>query len=337
MSVQEVLQRVIVAILLLAAIAVAFVYRQSIHYTEIEQGIAYLGGLAPLAYIALYVIATVLLLPGSILALATGVLFGPVLGSIYALAGATAGATLAFLVARYLAADWVAEKAGGRLKQLIAGVEAEGWRFVAFVRLVPLFPFNFLNYALGLTRIRLLDYVFASFVCMAPGAIAYTYLGYAGREALSSGEALIEKGLIALGLLALLAFLPRLIQRLRAAPNTIADEAWIEVPELADRLHGAKAPMVIDVRGPDEFTGDLGHIPAALNLPVGELETRLTEINAHKDTALILVCRTDKRSAKAAGVLRAAGFRDVQVLRGGMEQWIRNNLPVEGQAATRST
>ena len=242
MSAQQVLGRVTAAILLLAAIAVAFVYRQSIN-AEIEQEIARLGGLAPLAYIALYVIATVLLLPGSILALAAGVLFGPVLGSFYALAGATVGATLAFLVARYLAADWVAEKAEGRLKQLLTGVEFEGWRFVAFVRLVPLFPFNFLNYALGLTRIRLLDYVFASFVCMAPGAIAYTYLGYAGREALSSGEALIEKGLIALGLLAVLAFLPQLIRRLRAVPSTTADEAWIEVPELADRLHGAKVPM----------------------------------------------------------------------------------------------
>ena len=83
-----------------------FVCRQSIHYAEIEQGIAVLGGLAPLPYIALYVIATVLLLPGSILALAAGVLFGPVFGSFYALAGATVGATLAFLMARYLAADW---------------------------------------------------------------------------------------------------------------------------------------------------------------------------------------------------------------------------------------
>ncbi|MBO0736149.1 MAG: VTT domain-containing protein [Alphaproteobacteria bacterium] len=329
-------KRAAVGILLLAAIAMAFVYRQYIHYAEIEQGIARLGGLAPFAYIALYLIATILLLPGSILTLAAGVLFGPVLGALYALAGATVGATVAFLAARYLASGWVAQKAGGRLKQLIAGVEAEGWRFVAFVRLVPLFPYNILNYALGLTRIRLLDYVFASFVCMAPGAIAYAYLGYAGREALAGGEALIRKGLAALGLLALVAFLPGLIRRLRAVPGTTADGGWIEVPELAARLHRTNAPVVIDVRGPDEFTGDLGHIPAALNLPVGELRTRLTEVNVHKDDALILVCRTDKRSAKAAGVLRAAGFRDVQVLRGGMEHWIRNNLPVEGQTATRS-
>ena len=66
------------------------------------------------------------------------------------------------------------------------GVSAEGWRFVAFVRLVPLFPFNLVNYAFGLTRIRVGEYVLASFVCMAPGALAYTYLGYAGREATST-------------------------------------------------------------------------------------------------------------------------------------------------------
>src|SRR6516225_3148754 len=66
---------------------------------------------------------------------------------------ATLGPTLAFLVARYVAGDWVARRAGGLLKRLIDGVDAEGWRFVAFVRLVPLFPFNLSNYLLGLTRI----------------------------------------------------------------------------------------------------------------------------------------------------------------------------------------
>jgi uncharacterized membrane protein YdjX (TVP38/TMEM64 family) len=94
-------------------------------------------------------------------------LFGPVWGTILNLAGATVGATAAFLVARYLA-DWVRRKAARRLDQLIKGVEAEGWRIVAFVRLVPILPFNLMNYALGLTHIRLVDYVLASFVCMLP-------------------------------------------------------------------------------------------------------------------------------------------------------------------------
>ena len=96
-----------------------------------------------------------LFLPGSVITLAGGALFGPVWGTFYSLTGATAGAAAAFLVARYLASDWVHRKAGGWTKQLIEGVDKEGWRFVAFVRLVLLFPFNLLNYALGLTRIPL--------------------------------------------------------------------------------------------------------------------------------------------------------------------------------------
>lgn len=155
-----------------------------------------------------------LFLPGSLLTIAGGVLFGPVWGTFYNLTGATIGATTAFLIARYLASDLVSRKMGGRLKQLVEGVEAEGWRFVAFVRLVPLFPFNLLNYTLGLTRIRLFHYVFASYICMLPGAIAYTYLGYAGRNAVTGGEGTIRNILMALGFLAMVAFLPGFIKRL---------------------------------------------------------------------------------------------------------------------------
>jgi rhodanese-related sulfurtransferase len=83
------------------------------------------------------------------------------------------------------------------------------------------------------------------------------------------------------------------------------------------------------VRGPDEFTGPLGHIADAANLPVGELPQRLMEINALKNRPVVLVCRTDRRSATAATLLRDAGFRDVGVLRGGMEQWNEKGLSVE--------
>ena len=328
MNVRRVLPRLALAVLLAAAVLWAVSRRQDLDVAAIETAIRGLGFWAPLAYMALYAVAAVLFLPGSILSLAAGALFGPVWGAAYALIGATLGATLAFLIARYVASDWVAAKAGGRLKQLIEGVEAEGWRFVAFVRLVPLFPFNLLNYALGLTKIRLLDYVLASLVCMAPGAVAYTYLGYAGREALAGNEAAIRYGLIALALLAVVAFLPRLVRRLRG------DRAsrWIEPDDLVRRLKDGSGIAVVDVRGPDEFIGPLGHIGTALNLPVGELPDRLIEINALKDKPVILVCRTDKRSANAAALLRDAGFRDARVLRGGMEQWNRNGLPVEDRS-----
>jgi len=215
--------RIGLLLILVAGIAVAVVYRDRFDVAALERWIQDAGIWAPLLFMAVYALAAVLFLPGTLLTLAGGALFGPVLGTLYNLTGATIGATLAFLIARYLASDWIAERTGGRLKQLINGVEDEGWRFVAFTRLVPLFPFNLLNYALGLTRIKLSHYLLATYTCMLPGAMAYTYLGYAGREAVGGGEGLIQKALLALALLAVVAFLPRLIGKLRRGPMIDTD------------------------------------------------------------------------------------------------------------------
>ena len=227
---------------------------------------------------------------------------------------------LAFLVSRYLASDWIADKAGGRVKQLINGVEGEGWRFVAFVRLVPLFPFNLLNYALGLTRIRFLHYLVATYVFMLPGAIAYTYLGYAGREAIGGGEGLIQKILIALALLAVVAFLPRIIANIRRGPT-------IDIPELKKRIDNNDT-LVLDVRTAADFVGEQGHIESAINIAVEELPERIDELTEYIERPVAIVCRTDKRSAKAALLLTEQGFHDVHVVRGGMTKWIESNLPV---------
>ncbi len=209
--------RWLLLLLLVAAVGAGLFYRDRFDPETLRQWIDAGGVAAPLLFIAIYALATVLFLPGSVLTLAGGAIFGPVLGTLYNLVGATLGATLAFLIARYLASDWVAAKAGDRVQRVMRGVEEEGWRFVAFVRLVPLFPFNLLNYALGLTPIRLGHYALASFVFMFPGAVAYTWLGYVGREAAAGGEGLVRKVLIALALLAVAAFLPCLVSRWRAA------------------------------------------------------------------------------------------------------------------------
>ena len=206
---------------LLVGIGLAVYHHEQFSAVAVQGWTEKAGVAGPLIFMTVYAVATVFFLPGSVLTIAGGALFGPVWGSFYSLTAATAGATLAFLVARYLASEWVTRKAGGRLKQLIEGVEAEGWRFVAFVRLVPLFPFNLLNYALGLTRIRLAHFVLATYICMLPGSIAFTYLGYAGREAVTGSEGSIRNGLLALGLLALIAFLPRLVRRIRRAPMPV--------------------------------------------------------------------------------------------------------------------
>jgi uncharacterized membrane protein YdjX (TVP38/TMEM64 family)/rhodanese-related sulfurtransferase len=314
--------RVALGLALAAGLLLAFANREALTGDALSRWLAEAGIWAPLAFIALYTVATVLFLPGSVLTLAAGALFGPVLGTLYSLIGATLGATLAFLVARYLAADWAARRSGRRLTQLIQGVEAEGWRFVAFVRLVPLFPFNLVNYAFGLTRIPLLAYAATSFVCMLPGAFAYAYLGYAGRETIAGGEGMIQKGLLALGLLALIAFLPGWIARLRRGKT-------LSIGELGDKLRSAAPPLVLDVRGAADFAGELGHIAGARNIPIEELDRRIAELDDHRERPIVIVCRTDKRSFKAAQLLARQGFADVHVVSGGMMAWNESGLPVE--------
>jgi uncharacterized membrane protein YdjX (TVP38/TMEM64 family)/rhodanese-related sulfurtransferase len=326
MSIRRFLPRLVLALLLVAAAVWAAVHRDQINLATLDAWLGSLGLWAPIGYVIIFSFATVAFVPGAIFSLIGGALFGPVWGSLWNLLGGTLGATLAFLVARYIVGDWVERKAGGFLKRLIDGVDAEGWRFVAFVRLVPLFPFNLSNYVLGLTRIPLHHYVIATLVCMAPGAVAYTWLGHAGRGALTGEADTVRYGLLAFGLLAAIALLPRLIGRMRRAFS------WIEPNELKLRLDSGEMLTVIDVRGSDEFTGPLGHIATARLIPVAELNGRLAELAGLEPAPIVLVCRTDKRSAAAARTLRAAGFAQVGVLRRGMEQWNEAGLPVEGRA-----
>jgi uncharacterized membrane protein YdjX (TVP38/TMEM64 family)/rhodanese-related sulfurtransferase len=303
--------------LLSAGIVAALYYARLLDAALVRSLAAAAGDMAPLLFVGGYALATVLFLPGSILTIAGGALFGPVAGTFYSLTGATLGAMLAFLVARYLASGWAARRTGGRLAESIKGVEAEGWRFVAFVRLVPLLPFNVLNYALGLTRIPLGQYVLASYLAMLPGAAAYTYIGHAGREALAGSDALMRHGLIALALLAAALFLPRLARRLRRSPGS----AMIDIDSLEQRVAGGEAATIIDVRERHEYVGELGHIAGSMNIPLADLPDRLTELQGLKHQPIVLVCRTDKRSAKAAELLDAAGVGRVEVLRGGMMLW----------------
>ena len=138
-----------------------------------------LGALAPIVFIAIYIAACVAFLPGSILTIGAGVIFGVVRGSIYVSIAATLGATAAFLVGRYLARDWVRARLEGnaKFKAIDEAVGREGWKIVILTRLSPVFPFNLLNYAYGLTRVTLRDYFFASWVGMIPGTILYVYIG----------------------------------------------------------------------------------------------------------------------------------------------------------------
>lgn len=208
--------RMLAGAAILAGVAIAVLWRDDIDAVALQAWVAGFGPWAPAVFVCAYAVATVFFVPGLLFTLAAGALFGPWLGTLFGLLGATAGAAIAFLAARHLFGEWIVRRAPARARRVVEGVEAEGWRFVAMTRLIPFIPFNALNYALGLTRIGIVPYVVASFLFMAPGGAAYAYLGYAGRELAAGGEDLVEKGLLGLAALGLAAFLPRLIRHWRA-------------------------------------------------------------------------------------------------------------------------
>ena len=154
------------------------------------QWIDSLGPTGAIMFMIIYLVATVGFLPGSILTLGAGVLFGVFLGSFYVFIGATLGATAAFLVGRYLARGWVSKKIAGNKKfaAIDEAVGREGLKIVLLTRLSPVFPFNLLNYAYGLTGVSLKDYVLGSFG-MIPGTIMYVYIGSLAGDLAMIGSA----------------------------------------------------------------------------------------------------------------------------------------------------
>jgi uncharacterized membrane protein YdjX (TVP38/TMEM64 family) len=315
--------RLALLLLLAAGIAWLLTHRDWLRPESVAPEVTALGIWAPIGFILVYAIATVLFFSGAILSLLGGALFGPVWGTVWNLAGATLGAAIAFLLARTVAGEWVARRTGGRLRRLVDGVTAEGWRFVALMRLVPLVPFNLLNYALGLTGISLSAYIVTSAVCMMPGAIAYTWLGYAGSSVATGDTNRLRYGLLGLGVLAMIAFLPRLFRRFRAP-----QPEWIETDELQRRISAGGPMALIDVRHPEEFVAPPGHLPGAVNVPLDRLPERMTEL-IERECPIVVVCKTDRRSARAAAELLASGCKDVAVLRGGTDGWHQRGLALE--------
>ncbi|KXZ39922.1 Uncharacterized membrane protein YdjX, TVP38/TMEM64 family, SNARE-associated domain [Alkalithermobacter thermoalcaliphilus JW-YL-7 = DSM 7308] len=149
------------------------------------------GIMGPIIYIILYTIAALFFLPGLPIALLAGFAFGPVMGALWAATGATLGATAAFLVARYAARGMVEKWVEGneQFKKIDEGVEKQGWRMLMITRLVPAFPYNVQNFVYGLTKINLLTYIIVSFICMLPGAAAFTFMA----GSIASGEGDMKK------------------------------------------------------------------------------------------------------------------------------------------------
>lgn len=200
---------------------------------EIPAFIAWVNGFGawgPLVFIVGYAIATVLFVPGAPLTLAAGAVFGLVRGTAYAYAGAMLGATVAFLVARYGARRRIEASlaAKPRFRAMDRAVGVDGRKIVVLMRLSPVFPFNLLNYALGLTSVSLTDYVVAS-LAMLPGTLLFVYYGTVAGEVVKASAGKLSRTpgewtLLAVGLLATIAVTALVARKARAALKSVEEE-----------------------------------------------------------------------------------------------------------------
>ena len=207
-----------------AAVALIIIGRKLGGYVpEFAEWVDSLGFWGPAVFVLGYAAATLAFVPGSLLTMAAGAIFGLAKGTLLTFLGATLGSTFSFLVARYLARSAIERKLADRPKfrAIDKAVARQGLKIIFLVRLSPVFPYNLLNYGLGLTRVRLLDYVLAAFG-MLPGTFLYVYYGKAlGSLAAVAGGAAPERGpgdwaLLGVGLaatVAVTAFVTRIARR----------------------------------------------------------------------------------------------------------------------------
>jgi uncharacterized membrane protein YdjX (TVP38/TMEM64 family) len=186
-----------IAIIIVAIVALVVLGRLAGQYIpEFAQWVNGLGLWGPIVFILGYTAAAVAFVPGSLLTLAAGAIFGLAAGVVYVFIAAVLGSSAAFLVSRYLARRAIERRLAGnpRFAAIDRAVGAQGRKIVFLLRLSPVFPFNLLNYGLGLTQVRFSDYVVASFG-MLPGTLLYVYYGkLAGDVAALAGGAAPEKG-----------------------------------------------------------------------------------------------------------------------------------------------
>jgi uncharacterized membrane protein YdjX (TVP38/TMEM64 family) len=205
--------RWVIAFFILLALAAGLRYSNGTgRVQEALRWVAASGFVGMVSFVAIYIVACICAIPGSLLTIASGTVFGLTKGVLLSSTGATLGATAAFLVGRYLARDWVVRRieANPRFQAIDRAVAREGWKIVGLTRLSPVFPFVVLNYAYSVTGVSLRDFFFASWLGMLPATVLYVYLGSLVRDATSAGSGAgrsrtpLEWGLYAVGLVATL-------------------------------------------------------------------------------------------------------------------------------------
>lgn len=186
------------------------------------------GPTGAIVFAVVYVLAAVLMVPGSVLTAGAGLAYGPWWGIVLVSPVSVLAATVAFLLGRTAARGWIAKRtdADPRFRAVDAAIGRHGFKIVTLLRLSPVFPFNVLNYALGLTGVRLHDYVLGSFIGMLPGTFLYIYIGslVGDLAALTHGDATAGAARQALSLIGLAATVIVTVYVTRVARQALADE-----------------------------------------------------------------------------------------------------------------
>ena len=204
--------RVLILCLLVTGIAAVSAAETATNARWIGSLIDRFGPLVPVGFVVVHVLASLLFVPRSVMAIVAGMLFGFWAACGWAMLGSTAGAVTAFFIARYINSGLIVPEEIKRIGPLLERAEEGGWRAVAIVRLLPLLPHSLVNYALGLTRLGPSEYTLGSIVGMLPETYVYVNLAASGRRALDGG-ALLEPMVWGAALIILSVFVPRLLRR----------------------------------------------------------------------------------------------------------------------------
>lgn len=239
--------RFALALLLSLVVAVGLIFFRQEVQERLRQFLEWahnLGDVGALVLALVYIPAAVFLVPGSLLTLGAGFAFGVFRGSIAVSLGSTAAAAVAFVLGRFLARDWVEQRVRNspKFRAIDQAVAEQGFKIVLLTRLSPVFPYNFLNYAFGLTKVRFRDYILASWVGMFPGTVMYVYLGSIASDLASAAagarQTMPEEW--ALRVVGLLATIAVTLLVTRMARRALARELVVQDP--ANHISERSAP-----------------------------------------------------------------------------------------------
>jgi len=229
----------LVVVVLIIAIVFAIAHftglteRLALNAENIEAMEAFFAGFGLLAYlifIGIYILVAVFMLPAFFFTIIAGLAFGPFIGAPLALIGATLGASVAFIIARYVARDSIVNRFGNSplFKKIDDGLRVNGVSFLILTRLVPVFPYNVQNYIYGLTPIKLGTFTLVSLITMAPGAVIYAGMAGLMRDSLMAGEGFDPMLLVYLAVAGVVLFLVSLI------PKYIAKKKGIKLEDMSE-------------------------------------------------------------------------------------------------------